>query len=544
MNLLKNIRVVAVLLLLLVFAYFLVSPYILKKSGVVVTSVDKDSKCGGIKEGDIITNVLGSYVQNSEDFKTMEKRIKANEYATMVVNNGPGGCTAVQDGHFGLSVADIPSNELKFGVEIQGGITTTLKTEKKLSETEVQNTVQILNKRINIYSLPEAKAVTSNAIIKINSLSTDKISWLIATGKFEAKVLEEVRLQDNVGKIPIGDNSYTAELINDSLKVNNSVYRMNEEFELENIKFSLKNITNTSLLVEAAVFENKDIVKTLSSGSASYNSNARAYEFSIPIEISSEASARFTKILKKIPTSFVGKQIILNAFLVYYLDGNAVSQLNIPIDFIRQPIKQMSVIGFSNSAVDASNIRLKILSAVESGVLPTGLEISGMEKYEPTLRIFSVEIFGSALGLVIIFVISVFYLRYKNLKFGLSVIALALLELVLVLETIAVAQQIAGASWVVNLTTIIGLIAVFVISNLQMIILSEQILKKKNLAISYKYKKLVSYPMFLNLATLTVGFLALFTAWRLLGLTVLTGVIFDILLIKPIYNDFIKKNVV
>jgi len=543
MDLLKNFRIITLILLLIFFTYFLISPYILKKSGVVVTAVDKNSKCGNIREGDIITNVLGSSIKNSEDFKTVEKTIKANEYATMVVNNGPGGCTAVRDEYFGINVADVPSNELKFGIDIQGGITTTLKPEKELNKTGIENVIQTLNKRIDVYGLPETIATVSNSFIKINSLSSEKINWLIATGRFEAKILEEVKLEDSAGKIPVGDNSYSVEFVNDSLKINNSFYRINDELEIENIKFKIRNITNASAVVEATVFENEDIIRVLSGGSVTYNANAQAYEFTIPIEISVEASNRFTKIVKKIPTSIVEKQIILNGFLVYYLDGNLVSRLNIPIEFARQTIKQISIIGFSTSMADASITRLKALSAIESGVLPTNLEIIKTEKYEPKLKVFSIEMFGSILGLLMISVISVFYWRYKNIKFGLLVIALILFELALILGTIATVQQLIGTVWVINLTTIVGFIAVMIAGSIQMITLSEQILKKKDLSISYKYKKLISIPAALNWAVLIVGFLFLFTTWRFLGLVLLTGLVFDILLIRPIYGNFVKKKV-
>jgi hypothetical protein len=542
MNLLKNFRITFLILLLIIFTYFLISPYILKKSGVVVTAVDKSSKCGNIREGDVITAVLASSIRNSEDFKAVEKAIKANEYATMVVNNGPGGCAAVRDGYSGLSIADMPSNELKFGIDIQGGVTTVLKPEKELNKTEIENIARILNKRIGVYGLPETTAGASNSLVKINSLSSEKINWLIAAGEFEAKILEDVKLQNDIGKIPVGDNSYSVELANDSLKINNSAYRINDEFELEDIKFKVRNVTNASAVVEATFFENKDIVKVLSGSSVKYNADTQAYEFTIPVEISAEASNRFTKIVKRIQTTIAGKNIILNGFLVYYLDGNHISQLSIPIEFARQTVKQLSLIGFSTNMADASNTRLKILSAIESGVLSTNLEIVKTEKYEPKLRDFSIEIFGYALGLAVISVLSIFYWRYKNLSLSFLAIVLVLLGLALVLGAIATAQQLTGISWIVNLRTIAGFIAVLIISSVQIMISSERILKKKELSVSYKQRKLIKASAAFNWSVLIIGFLFLFTAWRFLGLTLLTGFVFNVLFTIPIYSNFIKKR--
>lgn len=479
MDLLKNVRVIVVLLLILVFAYFLISPYFLKKSGVIVVSVDKDSKCGVIKEGDVITNVLGSYIRNSEEFKTIEKNAKSNEYTNMVVNDGPGGCVAIRDGYFGLAVADVPSDKVKFGIDIEGGITTTLKTKESLNKTRMESVAKILKNRIGIYVLPETTALVSGNFLKINSLSTEKISQLISKGKFEAKVLEEVKLQDNVGKIPVGVGSYPIELVNNTLKINNTSYKEGDAFQLEDIKFDVKNITNTSVVVEALVFENKDILGVLTGVSTSYNSNAQAYEVVVPVQLSTDATNRFSKVIKKIPTTLVGTQIVLNAFLAYYLDGSLISQLNIPMDLVRQPVTQLSIVSFSSSMPSVSNTKLKILSAVEAGALPTDLEIVQTERYEPALKTFSTEVFAFGLGLFVVFVVLVFHLRYKKLKFGLLTVTLAFTEILLVLGTIAVLQQVFGTNWVINLTTIVGFLAVSFASSALMIVSTEQALKKK-----------------------------------------------------------------
>jgi preprotein translocase subunit SecD len=280
----------------------------------------------------------------------------------------------------------------------------------------------------------------------------------------------------------------------------------------------------------------------LPGGSITYNPNANLYEFIIPVEISSEASNRFSKIVKRIPTTFAGQRIILNGFLVYYLDGNPISQLNIPIELTRQTIKQLSIIGFSKNMVDATNTRSKILSSVESGILPVHLEIVGSEVYEPKLKSFSTEVFGLGICLSAAFIFLIFYLRYKNLKLGFLAILLSLTELFLILGVIATAQQI-GVAWVINLTIIFSFIAVLLISNIQAVILSEQNLKKRSLSISYKYKRLISISTLLSLITLIIGFVFLFTELRFFGLTLITGFLLDILLIRPIFKGLVKEKI-
>ena len=71
MNLIKNVRLIILAALLLASAFFLIKPLLSKSFGVVVVSVENDSKCF-LNEGSVITQVGGNNVADSTDFKNAE----------------------------------------------------------------------------------------------------------------------------------------------------------------------------------------------------------------------------------------------------------------------------------------------------------------------------------------------------------------------------------------------------------------------------------------------------------------------------------------
>jgi len=533
MAIVMKIRTIILLVFVIVAVYFLVSPMVFKRTGVIVTSVDNESKCN-VKKGDIITEVSNVIVKNRDDFIQAISSAKAGEYITMRVNGGPGGCVAIRDGYVGINVTDIPSRQLKFGIDIQGGTTLTLKPGRELTEDEMRKTVEILEKRIQVFNLPDT-SLSSDGVVNISTIWPEKISLLTGVGKFEAAILEEIKLQNSSGKITIGDTSYQIKLIDSNLTINDSTYKINDDFLIDNTEVKIKNITNDSVIFEVKIFENKDIVKVFSKGSVSYNPNARVYEFMIPVEISDSASDRFTKVVKNMPKTVLGNRIIVNGFLVYYLDDELISRLNIPFELAYQKVKQINIIGFSESSSDASSTKLKVLSAIESEILPASLEIVGTKEYKPRLREFSIGLFAGVYVVTLAFVFYVHW-KYRMVKSIAFIVLLASTEIFIIIGIIAAVQQLIESSWIVDFKTISGLSTVVIISCIQMTLTTKSTIKRMKLTI-----RKISVQTAINLAVLLVGFVILFTPWKLFGLTLLTGFIINFLLTKPLYEKLIKS---
>jgi hypothetical protein len=522
-----DLRTILLLLLVLVSTYLILSPYVLKRQGVLVSYVE-NSDCT-LKPGDVINSIRGQQINSLEDFNKVIKNIKKGEHVTMVVNNGPGSCTAIEDGYLGINVTKLPSDELRFGIDLQGGVITILKPEKN-----VNNVAEILKKRAVAYMMPDVQVLVNGSTIKLVSLSPDVVPVLLEKGVFEATILENVEITNNTGDIPVGDNVYTVELVDKDVKVNGVTYSINSTFQLDNITFKVKNVTNVSVVVEASVFGNADVLRTLGSGTLSYNSNTKMYEFSIPIEISEEASKRFNKILKNAPTYFNGRQTLVEGFLVYYIDGKPISSLLIPAEFARQEVRQLSVIGFSPNINDASLTRQKVFASLESGELVTDVKVIGFDSYKPSLQNVSLLLTGISFGSFLAILSTVFYFRYKKLKVGFVAIALTLTCVFVTLGFLALVQKILPM-WVINFQTLLGLIVLMFVCMYYSFISAEVQLKKSAHIITI-FRKNISLKTVSDFLIIVVAFALLFTSFKFFATTLLAGFIIYRILVSPLYE--------
>jgi hypothetical protein len=520
-----DVRLVALLVLLAASIYIITSPYLLKRYGVVVSSL-ADSRCT-MKVGDVITAVSGHQIANKNDFYESVKRVKKGEYVAMVVNGGPGGCTALDDSQLGVEVIDIRSSQLMFGIDVQGGVVTLLKPE-----TDVHKTAAILSRRAEVYNIPEFRMSVNDSVIRATALSEDVILPLLEKGMVEARVAEDVEIDSGIGYLPLGDRVYTVELVDKNVRINGIVHRVNDSFRLEDVDFTVRNVTNTSVVVEAKIFNNDDITRTLSSGTLQYSSDRRTYEFTIPVEISQEATDRFNKVLRNVPTYSAYGQTLVRGFLIYYIDEKPISQLSIPAEMTKQTIKQISIVGLSPSINEATATKLKVLAAVESGVLSTRVSIVGIEMYKPTMREFCISLASSFIVLYALATSICSSLRYKKLNAGLTALSLTLVVGVIVLGVVALVQQSFGA-WVIDLQTVAGVMAFMSVSLVQLFLTSERLIRRKEFLISRK----LSASKFIDFSAAILSFVLLFTPFKFFGLTFLIGFVLEFILVRPIYTE-------
>jgi hypothetical protein len=520
-------RLFLLILLSLVSLYFILSPFLMRRQGIVVSSVE-NSECT-LKEGDLITSVLGQQVNNVEDFNKIVKGLKKGEHVTMVVNNGPGSCTAIADGYLGVNVTNVPSDRLKFGIELQGGSVITLKPEK-----DVSIVAEILRKRAKTYMIPEIQILVNESVIKVVTISPDIIHLLLEKGKFETKILENIEISNGTGDIPVGDNVYTVEVVGNSLKVKDVVYPINNTFQLEDIVFTVKNITNNSVVVEAKVFENKDVLRVFSS-SLSYNSEVRTYQFNIPVEISEAATKRFNKILKNAPTYFTGRQTVVEGFLVFYLDGKILSSLIIPAEFTKQEIKQLTIVGFSPNLKEATETKQKVLAALEGGEMPTNVKIVSIDYYKPTMQNVSIMLIVISLLFFLSSTLIFSHFRYKNLKIGFVAVGLILSCVFVTFGIITFLQKILPA-WVINFQTLLGLTSLLFVCMLYSFMSAENKLRK-NVPVIFLFRKSINLVHLIDYLIATIIVVLLFTPLRFFAITLLIGFLFYKILGAPLYEE-------
>ncbi|MEM5844326.1 MAG: hypothetical protein QXX07_00885 [Candidatus Aenigmatarchaeota archaeon] len=529
----KNIRFLVVLAFLAISAYFLLAPLLFASKGVVVVSIDENSKCEGIREGSIITEMRGTAISSEEDFENYLKNVKQGEYVSMVINNLPGGCTALNDSYLGIKVRDLEKKVLKFGIDLAGGKVSIFSSPQNLEKVK-----EILEKRIEIFKVPEASVSISDKTIKIISLKDEKLEPLLIKGKFEAKIFEEIKIKNNTGKIPLGQEDYTIVLEDGKIKIDGNYYKENETFTLQSIEFTLKNITNSSVYLEALVFTKED-VKVLAYGFVKYNPSAKLYEFNIPVEISEEASERISKIIDRMPTTTEFGAIVLNGRLIYYLDGKEVSNLAIPFSMVGRKIESISILGFRESEEAASLEKNKIEASLKTDELEKMELIKTVEleaKYPMLLNyFFLVSILEAAIFSLISFT------RYKQGKFLISLFLLSLLQIFLIFGVIAISQSLVPNSWLINSSTLFGSLTAETLTLIQFMFILEKRVRKKIISLEFKLKKIISLSNLLNILTIFSSLVLIFV-FKNFGLSMLTGFFFSFLFLVPLLDEIVKST--
>jgi len=494
-----------------------------KSFGVTVIDVAKDSSCN-LKNGDVISFISGSEVGNAEVFKDVEKDVKSGDYITMVVNNGPGGCVATRDGYLGLSVIDKPSTAFKLGMNIGGGDEVLL----KLNDGNINNVIGIIDERIRILGLPETEVSTSDSFIKIKTIEIGKIKSLIANGNFEGKVWRAIETTNGTAEIKLDTNRYSFEVLNKKVKINNSEYEAGLSFLLEDIKFDLINVTNNSVIIEAVIFTNEDVLSVLSSSSyLSYNSNINAYELNVPVQISNASLEKFQKVLRGLKTSVASSQIVLDGSLVYYMDNEKLNFLNIPIpyEWVGKKIVSMPIICFKNSQQTALEEKLELQAILESGRLPD-LEIVQIKHFEGNLKEIIFVGVLLTLSAVVILNLLLNFTRHKKIKLGIYSSLLVLAEFVCAVGAIAISQRVFTYGWIVDTPSIVGLI-VLIGSGFEF-------------AFSLSNRASKKFLNFFEIGIFCFSFLMLFTSWKGFGLTIIVGMIIRNLITKSLHEEIEK----
>lgn len=429
-------------------------------------------------------------------------------------------------------------DRLNFGLDIQGGKVFLFGSEKN----ETESIVQVISKRVESFRLQETRAYVSNGNVAIVSLTDENLNILLIHGIFEARILQQVNFENNTGQIKIGTNIYPIELADNKIKINGSSYGANQSFSLEDIEFNLLNLSNNSAAIEATIFKNEDVVSVLSSySSITFDSSLQRYEFSTPLQISSQASKRFMAVAQGLNTTFVGTQQTLEGFLTYYLDENQISKLNIPFEMSLRELTNIAVVGFGKNQSSVSDEQNIVQAVLQSGSLPE-LNLVGTENYVPKFKEIAIEISLISALVIIVLSIGLTFFRYRKFKLSIYPIAIIFSEILSITGAIALTQHFFAYGWLINLQTIFGMIVFSIISYVMLFFITEYRIKKKELNLQYKCKKIISLKTLLTIVILAISLPLIFTAWKGFGLVLFSGLVLGFLITKPFYEEIITKK--
>ncbi len=515
----KGLRFYFILILLAVSIFFVLSPLAFRKSGVVVTSVRNDG-CGDLSEGDVITQIGGKVVKSAEEFNNFVSGVERDRYYPMVVNNGPGGCTALSDGDIVVGVTDMVSSGLRFERSIGGGVEMTVVPDTMLSESELQETKEIIQSRMAALGIIDGTVEVENEKFIISSSPNKNLGLLIKKGRIEGVIRQTLEVRNGNSEVKIGSSRYSIGFLNGIIIVNGSEIEVGGEFYLENVKFVFVNGTNTSLVLNSLIFDNDNIIGEIEGAdSVSFEPSVNLYRSTSPVEIDRESGEKFGKISNGLSTVLLGPQTFLNGVWEYYVDGKKINGIGIPIlvEQAGQNISTAFIVGFGNSMNDVVTKKTSVGFAI-AGELPSKFEIETTVRTQPTnwWLIWMVPFAVAFLSLTAILV------SRKKVKVSVVMIVMTILEVVYVFGIFAIIQNF--TSWVIDTYALIGVCMFLAIGMFDMITLSKSGRKGKTM------KKLI-------IVASVVGFITLFTPLRGLGIALILGIILNRILTNPFYKS-------
>ncbi|NOQ56058.1 MAG: preprotein translocase subunit SecD [Nanohaloarchaea archaeon] len=363
-------------------------------------------------------------------------------------------------------------------------------------------------------------------------------------GKFEAKIIRHVEIKDGSGTLEFGGN-YDVTLDNGTITVNDEILQMNDTITIEGIEFQYTNLTGNTVALTGLAYTGDDIVKVF--GDAQHSSvqpTDAGYRFSFQIMVDSDAASRFAKLTEKVPVDFStdisrpGEYLKENIDL--YLDDILVDSLRIGSGLKGTVETTISISGPGETQEEAINNMRNMQAVMESGALPTQLEIIKIDRISPTLG----KEFMSTAILAIIFSIAVvsivIFIRYRDVRIVIPIMMTSLSEVLIIL---GVASLI---NWTIDLAAIAGIIAAVGTGVDDQIIIADESSKKEKTMTSLKAKLANAFFIIFTAAFTTIAAMVplLFMgagALRGFALTTIIGVLIGVLITRPAFGRVIKE---
>jgi preprotein translocase subunit SecD len=538
-EMLKNWRVL-LWILILIGAFFAIglnfAPH-----GFLITSKTVDSPLTTLVTGDAI------YMINGQDATT---DMLAQDYFGLVHIGTSKGEKFVQiNGTLGITTKPVPNSNLKFGLDIEGGIRAMLLLNQSDNLT-VEQTISTLQTRINLYGLREAtlRAVSSEqqtfVEVSIAGGEPHEITDLLQRqGAFESKIPIIVKLTNNAGSFAFTVQHSVAVVDNDTVKIDDSNLDVGQSVMVDNVNITLADMQPSFVNLTALAFSGPDITLVYfdPQHASIQQTQSGGYEWQFQVRLSQEAAERFAAITKNLDAVFSSSagQSYLSSKIYLYLDNELVDELNIVSDLKGKVIQEPSVTGGAQTQEEASKSQKRLQTILRSGALPTRIELASMEVLSPRLgQAFIANIMLALLGAMVAVAIVV-TVRYRRLKIIVPMVITSMSEVLILFG----ASVMIG--WTIDLASVAGILAIVGTGVDAQIILIDQTLRGGEEQITMKERVKRALFMIFGAGGTSIGamlplMILGFGLLRGFALTTIIGVIVGIFIARPAFGEIIK----
>jgi protein-export membrane protein SecD len=532
---------------ILIWIFFVIVSIILispnpNPRGYVVTYIQKNSTLEGIGVGDVIYTI---------DNKEVTKEVLEKEYYdTIKIETSAGAKFVRVNGSLGISVETAPFSNLKFGLDLKGGVRALIEPNTTDNET-MDQMISTLQTRINVYGLRESifrpVYYEDKGFIEVSMAggTREELKELLEhQGRFEAKIPVILDVADNKAAITL-DRYYLIYVDNNSISINNITAVAGDSFTLSGIQFHVESIGN-KLNMTSTVFTGKDIVTVFFDPQRSrIEQSGDGYNWYFSVKVSNEGAEKFAWVTQNIPIAKMkvgDSNRYLESMIYLYLDGKLIDDLNIVSDLKGKIATEVMITGWANSVNQASKTKSQLQSILRSGALPASIKVVQMDTVSPTLGMDFLKSAIIAGGIAILVVSSIALIRYRKIKFMLPMILVSMSEVLIILGVAVI------INWTIDLAAIAGIIAAVGTGIDAQIIILDQSLRKEQRIITLKEKIERAFFIIFGaggttiaamLPLMTIGFGLL----RGFAITTIIGVLAGILIARPAFGVIVRRLV-
>ncbi|MBN2881180.1 hypothetical protein JXM83_03945 [Candidatus Woesearchaeota archaeon] len=519
---------VITLLIVLVFSIIAIHPNLVDKSGVVVRYVEPNSPANvaGILNPEINENLLSKErikfvmdipVNSISDYHSALESVKQGQTVKITTTKKSGLFTRetkvynilipfsndTNDDYLGLTVSNVPNNNLILGLDLQGGTSAVLKPTHEINESDFNTLISILNERLNVQGLTDVKIrKTTNLLgesyisLEMAGVTKKEVEDILARqGKFEAKIGN--------------DTVFTGQ-------------------DVKNIPANEAMITGCGLAAE--------------------NVYSCRYRFSVTLSVeASEKRAELTNRLDVIamPNS---ENDYLSENITFLLDDEVISELYIGSELKGNAITTTAVSGSATGVSEREAYKNavyemdKLQTMLQTGKLPVQLEIVDFSEISPKLgeQFLKNSFFVGMLAIIAVALI--IFLRFRKLEIAVPMAFTMVSEVVLMLGFAAFTK------WNLDLAAIAGIIIAAGTGVDDQIVITDEVLKGDTADNVINWKKRIKNAFFIIMAsyfTTLVAMLPLFRAGagqlRGFALTTIVGISFGVFLTRPAFAAIIRE---
>ncbi|MEA3414143.1 MAG: preprotein translocase subunit SecD [Nanoarchaeota archaeon] len=499
-----KIWVLIILVLLSLISIFGLPPKIFQE-GVVISSIESNSSLfnQGLKQGQIIHYIDNKKISNIEDYSNIfSDRFPSDEEIKTIITTKSGEYIFFGKNFPEITVSSIPKTNIALGLDLKGGSRALIKAENKsLSSEEISDLIDITSNRLNAFGLTDLKVASVSdlagnnfMLIEIAGATPKHLKKLISEqGKFEAKIGNETVFEGGSKDIA-------------------SVSRDAQHSRIESCNPS--------------------------------EDGSYYCRFSFAITLSPEAAKKHADLTNQLSVNATQQGNYLSEKLDLILDGNQVDSLLISEGLKGQVTTQISISGSGSGPTEedayvaAKEDMKRLQTILMTGSLPYKLEILKLDTISPTLgkEFIRIIIFAGLFAILIVSII--IFIRYKNFKSSLALIATTISEIIIIL---GIASMI---RWNLDLPSIAGILATMGTGIDDLIILLDESSHSLGLSLKHRLKRAFTIIMGAYFTTFVSLLPLLWAGAGLLkgfAITTIIGISVGVFITRPAFSEMVRQ---